>query len=64
VLQRAEGENKFVRVVQSSGGPRGEYGHVPAGSRAHRPGWWLCVRESRVDLGRAEPSTLPPSKPG
>jgi len=28
VRQRAEGENKFVRVVPSSGGPRGEYGHV------------------------------------
>jgi len=28
VSKRAVGENKFVRVVPSSGGPRGEYGHV------------------------------------
>jgi elongation factor G len=28
VTRRAEGENKFVRVAGSSGGPRGEYGHV------------------------------------
>jgi elongation factor G len=28
ITRRGEGENKFVRVVPSSGGPRGEYGHV------------------------------------
>jgi elongation factor G len=28
VTRHGEGENKFVRVVGSSGGPRGEYGHV------------------------------------
>ncbi len=28
VTRRGEGEHKFVRVVSSSSGPRGEYGHV------------------------------------
>ncbi|MDX2087276.1 MAG: elongation factor G [Kofleriaceae bacterium] len=28
VTRRAEGENKFVRVANGPGGPRGEYGHV------------------------------------